>query len=321
MTKADAWMPLYVSDYLRDTMHLSRDEHGAYMLLIMASWGRGGRLPNDSRQLAAIAKATPQEWRRLAKVILPFFEIDGDEIAQPRAVKEHEKAQRLSDVRRDAGKQGGRPKKEGTEQSETKPESIEKPNAKAKPKPNASQTETPAFVARPSPSPLPEGSYSVPDGTGADAPPVDEPPDDLEGLRGLPIAKGCWRLAIKVMVENGGVAEAKARAFVGKLKAQGLTDAELWSIAEDAWALGTQDPTPYLAKAAERVLAERRSTGPHVPGQRQAESWMEDFKRSPASWSGERGPRPGREGCVIPAEIQRRFGFEPFVRESQGAAA
>ena len=144
--KADTWMPFYVADYLRDTMHLTTELHGAYLLLLMAAWTRGGRLPTDDLQLSGIAKMAPSQWRKVKPVLLSFFTIDGADMFQKRAVHEAEKAQRLSDIRRETGSKGGRPP---NPKPETKPESKDKPIGLATGNQSGSQTETP------SPSPLP----------------------------------------------------------------------------------------------------------------------------------------------------------------------
>lgn len=133
--RADAWMPLYVADYMRDTPHLSVEQHGAYFLLIMACWTRGGSLPNDDRQLAQIAKMSAHNWKRHGEIIRQFFRAEGPALTHKRVTEEFQKAQRLSEVRREAGARGGRPRAE-----------TEKPIGLA----NAPQTETPS----PSPSPL-----------------------------------------------------------------------------------------------------------------------------------------------------------------------
>lgn len=66
------WMPLYIADYLRDTAHLQARESGAYLHLIMAYWANG-KLPNDDRQLAMIAKMSPAQWRAARVLVEPFF--------------------------------------------------------------------------------------------------------------------------------------------------------------------------------------------------------------------------------------------------------
>jgi len=43
----DIWMPFYIGDYLSDTMHLSLEEHGAYMLTIMHYWKNKGAIPKS----------------------------------------------------------------------------------------------------------------------------------------------------------------------------------------------------------------------------------------------------------------------------------
>jgi uncharacterized protein YdaU (DUF1376 family) len=69
------WMPLYVADYAADTGHLSTLEHGAYMLLIMHYWSKGG-LPSSSEKLARVARLPLDQWLEIEETISEFFDED-----------------------------------------------------------------------------------------------------------------------------------------------------------------------------------------------------------------------------------------------------
>jgi uncharacterized protein YdaU (DUF1376 family) len=68
------YMPLHPVDYLTDTVHLTTAEHGAYLLLIMNYWQRGGALPADDKKLRGATRMSPDEWAASRETILDFFE-------------------------------------------------------------------------------------------------------------------------------------------------------------------------------------------------------------------------------------------------------
>jgi uncharacterized protein YdaU (DUF1376 family) len=72
--KTDIWMPVYIGDYLADTMHLSTEQHGAYLLLIFHLWRRG-ILHDDDGTLAKITGLTRSAWSQSRPVLADFFEI------------------------------------------------------------------------------------------------------------------------------------------------------------------------------------------------------------------------------------------------------
>ena len=101
------FMPLYIGDYLRDTAHLTTEQHGAYLLLICACWVQGGVLPDDDKQLAAITRLPLDVWRGSRNVLAKFFKISGKKWRQKRVSIELERALHLHEVRSKAGSLGG----------------------------------------------------------------------------------------------------------------------------------------------------------------------------------------------------------------------
>lgn len=104
--KADVWMPLYVSDYLSDTMHLNTEQHGAYLLLLMAAWKSEARLPNDSEQLQAICRLSPAKWKANESVLKRFFYITPEYWINNRLREEMEKAIKNTEAKAASGAKG-----------------------------------------------------------------------------------------------------------------------------------------------------------------------------------------------------------------------
>jgi uncharacterized protein YdaU (DUF1376 family) len=99
-------MSFYVGDYLRDTMHLTTEEHGAYLLLLFACWTHDGKLPNDDKVLASIAKCSMANWLLLKPTIAKFFRSKGHHWYQKRVDSELQKIEHIHQVRKNAGKNG-----------------------------------------------------------------------------------------------------------------------------------------------------------------------------------------------------------------------
>ena len=74
MADTDAWMPLYIGDYLRKTMRLTAEQHGAYLLLIMDYW-QNGPAPDNDVVLSQIARLTPDAWSNARSILAQYFDV------------------------------------------------------------------------------------------------------------------------------------------------------------------------------------------------------------------------------------------------------
>ena len=104
------FMQLYVGDYLADTLDLTTEQHGAYLLLLMTMWRHDAKLPNDPAKLARIARVSARRWHLVWSEIQHFFYVDGDQIRNKRLDREHQKAASISEKRSASGAAGGRAK-------------------------------------------------------------------------------------------------------------------------------------------------------------------------------------------------------------------
>lgn len=104
------FMQLYVSDLIGDTLHLSTEQFGAYVLLLMAMWNAGGSLPNEEAKLARVSRLSVKKWRSVSDDLMAFFDVSEAVISHHRMTKDIKKSESKSQSRAAAGAKGGRAK-------------------------------------------------------------------------------------------------------------------------------------------------------------------------------------------------------------------
>jgi len=120
LAKTDIWMPLYIRDYLVDTMHLTAEQHGCYLLLLMHQWTRGS-IPSDMQGLRNICRlgGDPEHFSSIWNILRPFFSDNGDSFVQQRLAVEKEKSEGRRSERSKSGSLGAI-RKWGTEEERNK---------------------------------------------------------------------------------------------------------------------------------------------------------------------------------------------------------
>jgi len=93
-----SFMPMYVGDILRNTLHLRAENFGAYHYLIYHYWEHG-KLPQSDSELAQIAHLAPRRWKTHKATLQAFF---SETWTHDRIDAERAKAAELIEKRRNA---------------------------------------------------------------------------------------------------------------------------------------------------------------------------------------------------------------------------
>lgn len=107
---APPYMNWYPADYMRDTRHLTTEQHGAYRLLIDECWMREGLLPDDDRLLAKLAGLSSAKWSKTKPEVMAFFVWTPDGWRHKRLSQELDKVATAYAKRAAAGAKGGKAK-------------------------------------------------------------------------------------------------------------------------------------------------------------------------------------------------------------------
>ena len=104
-------LPLFTDAFIADTGHLSAQQTGAYMMLLMMAWRSPEcRLPDDDDKLARWARVDRRTWLKIKPVVMEFWTLVDGFWSQKRLSKERDVVSKRAEVARENGQQGGRPK-------------------------------------------------------------------------------------------------------------------------------------------------------------------------------------------------------------------
>ena len=113
------WMPLYVSDFLADTLDLRAEETGCYLLLLMLAWRRDGSIPDDMKWLrrALASCVSDMHGNRFNKVVPSlleryFYQDEAGNYRNKRLEKEREKSEKFSEKQKENAEKRWRDHKE-----------------------------------------------------------------------------------------------------------------------------------------------------------------------------------------------------------------
>ena len=229
---------LYIGDYQRDTAHLSVTEHGAFLLMLQHYYATEKPLPTGKalhRMLRAQDKA---ERDAIDAVVAQFWTETPEGLANGRADDEITKANAQADTNRAIAQAREAKRKAARSEHE--------------------QSTNRATNGQPNQTPDTRQIPSVPDGTGAGAPP--DPADVIFGL-GVPL------------LTAASVAERNARSMLGLMRKQHGDAATIDALRRCAAEKPLQ-PVPWLQAALKAKAA---------PNKRQA---VEDDNRNIAlAWA------------------------------------
>jgi uncharacterized protein YdaU (DUF1376 family) len=268
-------MPLYTDAYLADTMHLSREDHGSYLLLLMAMWRAGGTLPNDPKVLARIAKVSPRQWHDVWKTLGLFFTVlDGDEIlTQKKLSAVYRASAEKVQKNRQNGRRGGRPKQLKPNdpptptgyglvpQNQTQPQTERETETEPKPNLSVSVSESVSRKGSEDNSSLRSELSSAP----SDVDGGQQHQEDFSGLEGSqanPTANGkLWARGLRIVCELTGKPEKVARLVVGTLlRIEGATLEIVLNALEEAGRERPKNPIPWTIATVKHNVAGAQTT-------------------------------------------------------------
>lgn len=209
--QSDLWMPIYIGDYLADTMHLTCEQSGAYLHLLMHYW-RCGSPPANDAVLSSITRLKLARFRKHKSTLLSFFQVRGGKLVHKRVDAEKAKAEQHAKRRSEKARTAAKARWEGVNDDAPS-------NAPGNATSNAPEC------------PIPSPSVTIV--TGANAP--------------IDAGSFVFKEGLALLVRCGS-SPTSARSFLGKCR-KAVGDERLAGLIQEAERKSISDPKSWLSAA------------------------------------------------------------------------
>ena len=95
-------LPLKTDALIADTSHMTPEEFGAYVRLLIAMWRHGGKISDNPKELARIVGLSPRRWRSIAEKVLRPCQKSGGILSQKRLTTTWFEVQEMREKRANA---------------------------------------------------------------------------------------------------------------------------------------------------------------------------------------------------------------------------
>lgn len=237
-------LPLWTDAYIADTAHLTNEEHGAYLRLLMIAWRSPTcSLPDDDKRLALMVGVSPKKWRALRGIIAAFWTIENGVWTQKRLTRERDFVRGKSEKNRNAAET----RWQGKSLKNNNPDNAD-----------ASSGHMPERYVNDAPIPTPTPSKKEDGGDGMREPEISQPPSEGLTFRERILA-ACGVDPVSGITGRGGnLLGTQADMMVAhKWRAElGLTEAEIIAEITEVIARKTDGPPSrfnYFTSAMQRL--------------------------------------------------------------------
>jgi len=92
-------LPIKTDALIADTTHMSAEEFGVYVRLLIAMWRHGARLPDNPKELASIGGVSRRRWFQISERVMRPMTVSGGIVSQKRLSQTWLEVQKLRELR------------------------------------------------------------------------------------------------------------------------------------------------------------------------------------------------------------------------------